>query len=390
MTYDFETPIDRRNSDSLKWSVGENELPMWVADMDFYAAPEIYEAMKNRLEHGVFGYSVIGDEWYDAVVGWWRRRHCFELSKDWLTFCTGVVPAISSAIRKLTTPADNVLLQTPVYNMFFNSVKNNGRNVLESPLVYKDGEYSVDFKDLEDKLALSETTLMILCNPHNPIGKIWDRETLEKIGHLCKIHGVTVISDEIHCDITEPGCEYIPFASVSDECRDISVSCMAASKAFNIAGLHTAVVSVPNPFLRAKIIRALNTDEISEPNSFAVCAAVAAFNSGDGWLDAFREHIHKNRAAAGEFIDKNIAGIKLVKSEATYLLWLDCSEICIDATELQKFIREKTGLYVTAGGEYGESGRSFLRMNIACPTAVLNDGLSRLRRGVEMFKEKLK
>ncbi|MDE7045685.1 MAG: aminotransferase class I/II-fold pyridoxal phosphate-dependent enzyme, partial [Acetatifactor sp.] len=279
--YNFDKMTDRRGVGSLKWDVPERELPMWVADMDFETAPEVSEAIRTRAEHGIFGYSVVTDDWYEAYIRWWKRRHGLAVEKDWLIFCTGVVPAISSAVRKLTTVGENVLVQTPVYNIFFNSIRNNGRNILESPLVYDGERYSIDFADLEDKLANPQTTLMLLCNPHNPVGKIWDRETLARIGELCARHHVLVLSDEIHCDLTDPGCEYVPFASVSEVCRDNSITCMAPTKTFNLAGMQTAAVMVPDPVIRHKLNRGLNTDEVAEPNAFAVGAAVAAFEKGE-------------------------------------------------------------------------------------------------------------
>ena len=387
MKYDFDTSVNRRNTNSLKWDVGENELPMWVADMDFHTAPEVLAAIQARAAHGVFGYSVIPDAWYDAYIGWWERRHGFAMEKDWLIFCTGVVPAISSTVRKLTTPAEKVLIQTPVYNIFFNSILNNGRQVLESSLQYKDGQYEIDFDDLERKLSDPQTSLMILCNPHNPVGKIWDKETLKRIGELCWKHHVTVLSDEIHCDLTDPGREYIPFASVSDTCREISVTCIAPTKAFNLAGLQTAAVSIPNPVLRHKVWRALNTDEVAEPNAFAVDAAIAAFTKGDTWLDALRSYIYENKKRAVEFVRETIPHARVVPSHATYLLWLDCSDMAGSATEAAEFIREKTGLYISEGSQYGQAGESFLRINVACPRSTLEEGLERLRRGLAQYEQ---
>ena len=390
MKYDFDTPINRRNTNSLKWDVAENELPMWVADMDFQTAPEIREALNNRAAHGVFGYSIIPDEWYEAYIGWWKSRHGFLFEKDWLVFCTGVVPAISSAVRKLTTPAEKVLIQTPVYNIFFNSILNNGRQVLESSLKYDGKKYDIDFDDLEEKLADPQTSLMILCNPHNPVGKIWDRDTLAKIGELCKKHNVVVLSDEIHCDLTDPDKEYIPFASVSEACRENSVTCIAPTKAFNIAGLQTAAVMIPNPALRHKVWRALNTDEVAEPNAFAVDATVAAFTRGGAWIDELRQYIFENKKRAAEFVKAEIPMISLVPSEATYLLWLDCSGLAGSATDLAEYIREKTGLYISEGSQYGSGGENFLRLNIACPRSTLEDGLSRLREGITSYEEFIK
>lgn len=385
MNYNFDEITDRRNTNSLKWSVDENELPMWVADMDFKTAPSVTEALTKRAAHGIFGYAVIPDEWYEAYMSWWKNRYSFKIEKDWLIFATGVVPAISSIVRKLTTPAENVLILTPVYNIFFNSILNNGRNVLECPLSYKNKEYGIDFEDLEKKLSDPQTTMMILCNPHNPIGKIWDKKTLKKIGDLCFEHHVTVVSDEIHCDLTETGKSYIPFASVSEKCRMNSITCVAPTKSFNIAGLQTAAVIVPNEVLRHKVWRGLNTDEVAEPNCFAVSAAIAAYKEGGEWLDALRKYIDENRKFVSAFLGMNLPQITLIQSEATYLLWLDCSLLDGDSDQLQKFIRETTGLYLSTGKIYGIGGEHFLRLNIACPRSRLADGLNRLKDAVEKY-----
>ncbi|MCR5322003.1 MAG: pyridoxal phosphate-dependent aminotransferase [Lachnospiraceae bacterium] len=395
MKYDFDSIIDRRNTGSLKWDedIAENELPMWVADMDFRTAPEIIRALEERVAHGIFGYSIIPDEWYDAYINWWGKRHRYKMERDELIFCTGVVPAISSIVRKLTTPNENVVIMTPVYNIFFNSIVNNGARVLECPLVYKrkddlkndEDEYWIDFEELEKKLADPQTSLMIFCNPQNPVGRIWSRDDLAKVGALCKKYGVTVISDEIHCDLTRPGTEYVPFPSVSGECADICIQCIAPTKTFNIAGLQTAAVCIKNEFLRHKVWRALNTDEVAEPNVFAIPAAVAAFENGAGWLDELREYVFENRKVTEEFLKEKIPEIHAVHGDATYLIWLDVSKICNDGTKFAKYLREKTGLYVTEGEEYGSCGKAFLRMNIACPRKVLADGLERLKKGTEMY-----
>lgn len=379
MTYDFDRIIDRRRTDSLKWDVAENELPMWVADMDFETAPAIREAIATRAAHGIYGYTVLPDAWYDAYIGWWQKQHGFTMERDWLIFCTGVVPAISSIVRKLTTPAEKVLVMTPVYNIFFNSIHNNGREVLACPLHFDGEGYSIDFEELEKKLADPQTTLMLLCNPHNPIGKIWNRETLAVIGTLCRRHRVTVVADEIHCDLTAPGRDYVPFASVSADCRDNSITCLAPTKAFNIAGLQTAAVSVPDPTLRHKVWRGLNTDEVAEPNAFAVTAAIAAFTKGAPWLSELRAYIAENRRVTTAFVEKEIPQIHVVGGDATYLLWLCCNRLQTDSATLAAFIRKKTGLYLSAGRAYGGDGDAFLRMNIACPRAILEDGLGRLK-----------
>ncbi|MDO4280075.1 MAG: MalY/PatB family protein [Peptococcaceae bacterium] len=382
MSYDFDTPVDRRGTNSLKWDVADGELPMWVADMDFQTAPEIRDDLARRVSHGVFGYATVPDEWAAAYARWWQARHGFSVEKEWLIFCTGVVPALSSIVRKLTTSAEKVLIQTPVYNIFLNSIINNGRQVLESPLVYENGCYHVDFDDLEQKLSDPQTTLMILCNPHNPVGKIWDAGTLARIGDLCAKHHVIVVADEIHCDLTEPGKDYVPFASVSATCRDNSVSLWAPTKAFNLAGLQTAAVMVPNPVLAHKVWRGLNTDEVAEPNVFACGAAISAFTAGAPWLDALRQYISDNKRVATDFINEVLPIVRVVPSEATYLLWLDFSLCTDDAGELADYLRRETGLYLSAGSQYGAAGAAFLRMNVACARSLLEDGLNRLALGV--------
>lgn len=384
MEIEFDHKVERRNTGSLKWDVSERELPMWVADMDFMTAPEITESIMERAKHGVFGYTIVTDEWYQAYQTWWKERHQFSISKEWLIFCTGVVPAISSIVRKTTTVGENVLVMTPVYNIFFNSILNNGRNVLESRLKYEEGAYQIDFADLEEKLSNPQTTLLLLCNPHNPIGKIWDRETLERIGELCCKHHVLVLSDEIHCDLTAPGLEYTPFASVSERCRRISMTCVAPTKTFNLAGIQTAAVIVPDDHLRHRVNRGLNTDEVAEPNAFAVNTIIAAFSRGGEWLEALRKYLWENRKFAEKYIEKEIKGISAVSANATYLLWLDCKKISNNSTDLCRFIRSHSGLYLSDGSEY-RNGEGFLRMNIACPRQIVEEGLERLKDSVEAY-----
>ncbi|MFD7439274.1 MalY/PatB family protein [Streptomyces sp. NPDC059861] len=384
--YDFSELTDRRRTNSLKWNVAERELPMWVADMDFRTAPEITEAIRRKTETGIFGYTVVPDDYAQVIAEWWGRRHGFEMQQDWIVFCTGVVPAISCIVRKMTTVGENVLILPPVYNIFYNSIVNNGRNVLCSDLRYDGTSYGIDFKDLEHKLAAPQTTLMILCNPHNPIGKIWDAGTLARIGELCAEHHVLVVSDEIHCDLTAPGRSYTPFASVSDTCADNSITCVAPTKAFNLAGLQTASVVIPNEQIRAKVRRGLNTDEVAEPNAFAIEATIAAFTAGEPWLDALRAYIQQNKERAADFIHTELPGLKVVPSNATYLMWIDCGAITSDTTDLCRFLREMTGLHLSDGAVFGGHGRSFLRMNVACPRSRLEDGLSRLKTGIDAYR----
>lgn len=390
MKYDFDKIVNRRNTQSLKWDVSENELPMWVADMDFESCPAVKEVLERKVAQGIYGYSIIPEEWKKAYVDWWKNEHDFDLPSDKIAFATGVIPVISSAVRRLTRPNENVVIQTPVYNIFQNSIVNNGARVLENPLRYnkEGGDFEMDFEDLEAKLALPQTTLLILCNPQNPAGKIWSRPVLEKVGALCKKHQVNVICDEIHCDIVEPGKKYVPFASVSQDCKDVSITCIAPTKAFNIAGLQTAAFYSFNQRLFNIVNRGINTDEVAEGNVFAVDAAIAAFTKGKDWLCELNMYIQKNKEIAASFIERQIPAIKATKTDATYLLWVDISAVCDDSEVFCDFARSKTGLYISNGSQYGSLSKGFVRINVACPAAVLQDGLERLKKTVELLMEK--
>lgn len=386
--YDFDKLTDRSGTLSYKWDVKPGELPMWVADMDFEVASPIKRAILDRAEHGIFGYTATPDAYFEAISAYWERRHGYRIPTEHMIYSNGVVAAISSIVRKLTTPAENVLIQAPVYNIFYNSILNNGRNVLSSDLIYDGSEYSVDFDDLEKKLALPQTSLMILCNPHNPVGRIWTREELARIGELCHKYGVTVLSDEIHCDVTAPGESYIPFASVNEECRSISVSAIASSKTFNIAGLQSACVFAADPVLRHKVWRGINTDEVGEPNAFSMTANIAAFTECDIWVDKMLEYVFENKRIACDFINSEIDGMKAAFSKATYLLWIDISGVADDSVDFCEKLRERTGLYLSDGAEYGECGRSFVRMNLATQRSRVLDGLERLKRGAAEYAKK--
>ena len=383
--YDFDEITNREGTLSYKWDVKNGELPMWVADMDFEVAPPIKRAIVDRANHGIFGYSFTPCEFFEAISSYWGRRHGYRIPTEHMVYSTGVVAALSSLVRKLTTPAENVLIQAPVYNIFYNSILNNGRNVLSSDLIYDGNDYSIDFVDLEEKLARPQTSLMILCNPHNPVGKIWTKDELARIGSLCHKHGVTVISDEIHCDITDPAEHYTPFASVNDLCRKISITCIAASKTFNIAGLQSACVYAEDPVLRHKAFRGINTDEVGEPGAFAMPANIAAFTECDEWVDDMLEYVFENKRIACEYINSKIPGMKANYSKATYLLWIDISGVAEDSVEFCEFLRANTGLYLSDGAEYGESGRSFVRMNLATQRSRVVDGLNRLKIGREKY-----
>ena len=389
MKYNFDEVIDRRKAYSDKWDVSPGELPMWVADMDFRCAPEVSKALSERLNEGTFGYSYVPKEWNEAYVNWWKDRHGLSMEPDELIFSTGVIPSISSIVRKITTPAEKVLITTPVYNIFFNCILNQGRVPVESPLSVKDGAYAFDFDDIERKLSDPQVSLMLLCNPQNPSGTIWSKEDLAKLGDLCSKYGVTVLSDEIHCDICDPGFEYVPFASASDTCKEISITCLSFTKAFSLSGLQSSAVYVHNRFLRHKVWRGLNTDECAEPNSFAITAAIAAFNKGQDWLNEMNAYVSENKRIFTEFLAESFPEITPVMGHATYLYWIDVSAITADADALQSFIRKNTGLYIQKGSVYGLGGRSFLRINLACPRSILSDGMKRFKKGVKEYKESL-
>ena len=384
MQYNFSKLTNRFNTNSLKWDVNNNELPMWVADMDFETAPEIREAIRKKVDFGIYGYTIIPDEYYLSISNWWERRHNFKIEKEWILFCTGVVPAISSIVRKMTREGDNVLVQAPVYNIFYNSIVNNNRKVLSSDLCFDGKEYSIDYEDLERKLSDPATTLMILCNPHNPIGKVWSKETLKKIGELCIKYSVLVVSDEIHCDLTY-GNSYIPFASISPEIAQNSITCIAPTKTFNLAGVQSSNIIVPNDEIRRMVNRGINTDEVAEPNAFAIEATIAAFTKGEPWLNELIEYLAENKRVVQEFIYNELPSLNIIHSDATYLLWIDCSSITKDSLDFCKFIRKETGLYVSSGHVYGSNGGHFIRMNIASQRERVEDGLSRLKVGVDKY-----
>lgn len=382
---DFSKETNRRNTYSYKWDVKENELPMWVADMDFEIPEEIIQSLHQRVEHKIFGYNMIPESYAQAYQSWWKHRHNLDIETEWLLFVTGVVPALSSIVRKMTTIGENVLILSPVYNIFYNSILNNGRHVLSSDLVYEDGEYHIDFEDFERKCADPQTTMLIFCNPHNPIGKIWNTDTLKKICEICKKHHVLLVSDEIHCDIVQPGKSYIPMITIE---KENVIMLVAATKAFNMAGMQGAAIVVPNPVLRHKVNRGINTDEVAEPNSFVIDATITAFTKCEYWIQELCEYVEKNKDLVYTYIKNNIPQLYVVPSEATYLLWIDCSKVTSDSIGLVDFIRQQTGLYLSEGAEYGENGRTFVRMNLACPQQRVIDGLNRLKKGIELYINK--
>ncbi len=378
MKYDFDTIIDRKNTNSLKWDLFETELPMWVADMDFIVAPEITKAIERRAQHGIFGYAIVPEEYYESYINWWDRRHKFKMKKEQMLFSIGVMPAISSMIRQLTEENDGILIQTPVYHIFFKVIEDNNRQVIENELVYDGKTYFIDFDDLEEKLSQESTKMMLLCNPHNPVGRIWTKEELQKIDALCKKYDVIIISDEIHCDLVNPGKTYIPFENITIN-NDNVITCIAPTKTFNIAGIQSSIVHITNKSLYDKIKERLLLDDSSQINVFSIVATIAAFNECEEWLTQLNEYIYQNKMIVEEYLRDNISSIKFVESDATYLLWLDCRELNIKSNDFKDLLNEKTGLLISPGIQFGENGDDFLRLNVACPKEMLLDGLKRLK-----------
>ena len=385
--YNFSKLTNRKETDSLKWDVAKHELPMWVADMDFETLPEVKQVLIKRAEHGIFGYAAPTDSYYQSVIHWLGTRHDFHVEKDWIIPTPGIVTALKLAVRAYTKPSDNVMIMKPVYYPFDASIQLNGRTVIECPLSFNGKQYICDFDVFEQQIVQNNVKMFILCHPHNPIGKIWSQETLQRIGDLAAQYHVVVVSDEIHCDIVTPGKEYVPFASVSQTNLMNSITCIAPTKTFNLAGLQTSCIVVPNAILRHKVNRAINTDEVAEPNSFAITASITAFEKGGKWLEELKSYIESNKQMAHAYIKTYLPELHVTPSEATYLLWIDCSHVCKNSLELVEFIRSTTGLYLSSGEEYGKNAKSFIRMNIACPQERLNDGLKRLRQGIGNYKK---
>ena len=387
MKFDFDHITDRTGTNSLKWNTAPDELPMWVADMDFPAAPEILDALQKRLSNGIFGYSVIPDEWYEAYAAWWEKRHGIRFQKPHLLFSPGVLPTICTAIQELTDAGDNIVVFSPVYNCFYDCIRSNGRTALECPLLEENLNYSIDFALLEEQFRLPQTTMLLLSNPHNPTGNLWDAETLAHIGRLAREHDVIVLSDEIHCDLTDPDIRYVPYLSIAPEQAENSITCISPTKTFNLAGIQTSAVVVPDSTLRRKLRDGLHARRIDGANTFAVQAAAAAFSNGGEWLDELRAYVFRNKQLVREYLERNIPEIRLTPSQATYLLWLDGRTLQKEAgLTLAQSIRNRSGLYLSEGTQFGTGGEGFLRMNIACPRSLVLDGLERLKRAVNELK----
>lgn len=385
MEYNFDEKISRRNTNCIKWdaSADPEMLPMWVADMDFRTAPPVVEALRKRVEHGVFGYTHVPGEYYEAVIGWLSRRHGLEVKREWFIYTSGVVPAISAIIKAMTVPGDKVIVQTPVYNCFFSSIRNNECEIVSNPLVYENRTYHMDYEDLEAKAADPRAKVLILCNPHNPAGRVWTRGELERVGEICIRHGVLVVSDEIHCELVYPGYKHLPFASISGDFLWHSVTCISPSKAFNIAGLQIANIISADEGIRRRIDRAINVNEVCDVNPFGVAATIAAYNEGEEWLDRLVEYIGGNYRYMERFCREHLPEFPLNVLEGTYLVWMNCAALHLPSEALEHALQVEEKLWLNAGAMYGKDGDDFMRWNIACPRASLQDGLNRFLRFVE-------
>lgn len=382
MRYNFDEIVPRRNTNSYKWdsAVSDEVLPMWVADMDFRTAPSVIDAFIRRAQHGIFGYTKVPAAYYDAVTGWFKRRHDFTIQKDWILFTTGVVPALSAVIKALTTPGDQVIVQTPVYNCFFSSIRNDQCEMVANELLYKDGVYHIDFDDLEKKAANPRANVLLLCNPHNPVGRVWSKEELSRIGEICLRNQVVVVSDEIHCDLVYEGHTHIPFASISDAFRQNSVTCTAPSKTFNLAGIQVANIIIIDEEIRRKIDKVLNINEVCEINAFAVEAVIAAYNEGEEWLEELKKYLNNNYLYLKAFMAKELPSVKILPLEATYLVWMDFSVTGQSSETIAETLLKEENLWVNEGTMYGESGEGFIRINIACPRQLLKEGLESIKK----------
>lgn len=381
MNYNFDELIDRRGTGCVKWDEmpADDIIPMWVADMDFRCATPIVEALRKRVEHGIFGYTHVPEKYYEAVISWFQRRHNWHIEREWMQYTTGVVPALSAIVKAMTQPGDKVAFMTPAYNCFFSSVRNNGCIVEEIPLVYENLTYRIDFEALERSCADEKVKMLIFCNPHNPGGRVWTREEMERVNDICLRHGVFVLADEIHNELVMPGYEYLPFASLSQACLDNSVSCNAPSKSFNTAGMYISNIVCNNAEIRAKIDRAININEVCDVNLFGVEAVMAAYNESEDWIDQLCPYIWKNYQSLVDFFREKLPQIGITKLEGTYLVWADIRQLGVKSDVLAERLVNEGRVKVASGTIYGErDGEGFIRINIACPHSRMMEGLRRI------------
>ncbi|MBQ8836125.1 MAG: pyridoxal phosphate-dependent aminotransferase [Clostridia bacterium] len=388
VTYDFDSVIDRRNTNSLKYDFAVERgcpadvLPLWVADMDFRAAQSVLDALHTAVDHGIFGYSDVKEEYYRAVSSWFKKHFDWQTKSEWLIKTPGVVFALAMAIRAMTEPGDGILIQTPVYYPFYSVIKDNNRKLVENQLLYRDGRYEINFDDLEEKIQKERVKLFILCSPHNPVGRVWTKEELQRIGTICETYGVTVVSDEIHCDFAFPEHPHTTFAKACPRLEECSIVCTAPSKTFNLAGLQVSNIWIPNAKIRRKIQNEIDRSGYSQLNSLGLVAAKAAYESGEEWLLQCKDYLRGNLNFLRSFLQDKLPEIKLVEPEGTYFAWLDCSGLGLDRTELNDLIVNKAKLWLDAGHIFGEEASAFQRVVLACPRKTLEQALIQLEKAV--------
>lgn len=379
--YNFDEFVNRRGTNSVKWDEEKEDgiIPLWVADMDFLAAPAIRRAVEERAKHGVFGYAIVGDSYYAAITNWFKRRHNWAIERDWIIYTTGVIPAISATIHALAMPGEKVLIQTPVYNCFYSCIRNQGLRVLESPLKREGNTYVVDWDDFEAKCADKKTTLFLLCNPHNPAGRVWTKDELARMNEICMRHDVKVISDEIHCELIMPGYVFTPFATVNADCQRNSVVFNSPTKNFNIAGLQIANIICADKEWYRRIDRAINIFEVCDVNPFGPLALEAAYNESEDWIDELMPYIADNYALLKDTFAKEVPSYEVLKLEGTYLAWVDIRKSGLTANALTEKLLREGKVQVNSGVIYSKNdGEGYIRINLACPRATLQEGLKRI------------
>jgi cysteine-S-conjugate beta-lyase len=387
--YDFDSVIDRRNTNSIKWDFlnkflcEQDVLPMWIADMDFKSPPPVIDALKQIADRGVYGYTGVPQSYYDSLINWMKKRHGWDIKKDWVVFSPGVVPALHMLIQSFSESGDQVIVQTPVYHPFFHAINNTGREILENPLRLKGDQYLMDIADLEKKIN-PRTKMIILCNPHNPVSRVWSKEELQDLAELCLKYKIIVVSDEIHSDLIYKGYKHIPFYMISEELAENSIVCTAASKTFNLPGLHTSNIVVRNPDLRKRFTGIVKSFGFMVPNMFGLAATEAAYRHGEPWLLELLDYLEGNIRLVKERIS-HISGLKLIQPQGTYLLWLDFRGCGIPRDKLADFVREKAKVGLEMGTVFGTKEPGFERMNIACPRKFLAEALDKIEQAIKLF-----
>ncbi len=390
MKYNFDEVINRRDTEAVKWAqlpnIPKDAIPLWVADMDFRSPIEVIQAMQNRVEHGLFGYPLIPEEYYQSIIDWMQNRHRWTIEKKWIVRVPGVVPAMNLSVRAFLRPGDKVLIQRPVYPPFSQSIERNGTQIVNNPLRLNDTRYEIDFDDFENKAKDPSVKIFFLCNPHNPVGRVWSREELERLGQICLKYNVLVFSDEIHQDLVYRGYTHIPFASLSPDLANICITATAPSKTFNVAGLHAANIIIENETLRKEFIREIDRVAVGNLNILGIVATAAAYTHGAAWLEQVMDYIEANKDYVIRFIEERLPMLKVIHPEATYLLWIDCRNLGLDNMQLKDFMLHKAGLWVNDGYTYGEEGSGWIRLNIACSRKILEQAMHQLEEAIQANK----